>query len=224
MQRKVNLAIALTHVPGAHPHRDRLTHYWRSTFPGVRLVSDLRRQGVWPTTRLAWFRAILDAPEATHVIVVQDDFYAPSTFLDNVEEALEARPEHVVQLFTHARRQAEAHDRGDAWLTSSDLVWGGSTILPAGWVSEFLSDTGDRFPDDYPSCDVPLGWWVRRQGFTVWHTVPSLMEHVEPGTSLLGHANRTRVAAVPFDAPRRPFSEVPTKPLHIGRSRTRGVD
>ena len=219
------LAYAVTHVPGVHQHRDWVVERQRDHIAVDEYVTDPERLGVWPTTRVAWWRLALRHEDATHALVLQDDMSLCRGFETILSAAIAARPEHAIQLFTRANFLRNAHEEGDTWATSADLVWGGSTVLPMAWVEPFLRDVDRAFPADYPHDDVRLGWWLWKEGIRLWHTVPCLVEHVEPGRSLLGQSNRTRVAAVFEDRPGPvDFETIPEKPLHYGRSRTRGIE
>lgn len=218
-----SIAYGLTYVPGVHEHRDRIARHVRRRFR-AEVIRDEERKGVWGATRDAYARLARLRPEATHAFVLQDDFLPAPHFEDLIAAAVAARPEHAIQVFTHARFVRDAYERGDAWATSYDLVWGGTTVLPMSWVPSLL-DLTTRVPDD-ASADVTLAsWLVGVWDQTIWHTAPSLMQHAEPQTSLLGHGNSRRVASALVKADEHPdFSVIPQRPIHYSaRSRTKGA-
>lgn len=179
---------AMTHVPGTRGVTlGRVTR--RLDIP-YRIIPDTHLEGVWPTTRRAWLSILDRAPDegATHGIVLQDDMLPCRRFRATVEAAIAARPKVPIVIFC-ARPAAVAHarTRGHSWIESADGAWGGAVVLPIDMAREFV-DWCDRHVDPaYPHDDGRLTLWAFWTGRRFWLTVPSLVEHLLPRDSLLGH-------------------------------------
>lgn len=191
----VQVAYAVTHVPGIDL-RERVVARQRALLPDIEVIRDPDRQGVWPTTVRAYERLeVFARPGTTHVVVLQDDMAPCGEFRRLVEEAVDAAPEVPVSLFSLRRVIRDAREAGRSWALSKDGA-GPCTVLPAGWVRPFLDWARGSVRADYKHDDRRLMAWLIWTGrIPVWHTVPSLVEHVAPSESLLGNSNRTRLAA-----------------------------
>jgi len=161
--------------------------------------------GCWPTARRVW-EALVELP-GTHALVLQDDVGVCRDFRATLDRCVHARPESPLGFYAPRKAVDEARARGDAWVPIPDGVWGPSLLLPKPWVPEMLAWLDD--PESYSSKhkrlirDFPASSWYDRrveaflrhsERLPVWHTVPSLVEHLAASRSLLGHNNASRVA------------------------------
>lgn len=194
------VAVAVTHVPGT---RSRELQLLRAELGGARIphdvVTDPYREGVWPTTRRAWLRALelAEAEELSHVMVMQDDMLPVRGFGEGSTEALRANPNVVVNFFCSRPTLAEqARELGVHWGIAQDGTWGGTMAMPVDMARDFLAWEERMVPADYPHDDRRVTMYILTHYGTIWMTLPSLIEHTLPKESLLGHSNgRYRTAA-----------------------------
>lgn len=216
-----NLAVAVTHASWAEDlTRHLVVERQREEVPGLLVVHDRHRTGAWDVTRDAYRGLLVRFPEATHHLVLQDDMQPCKGFLGLARGAVEARPDHPICLFTMRKITREAYERGDSWAVSNEGGWGGSVIHPASWTEPYLTWDRGHVDPSYSSSDRRLMWWTHEvEGHReVWHTAPSLLQHVGAGASLMGHSNRTRVASVYDEDPGPIDWTVPDEPLRQSRS------
>lgn len=222
----VKIAYVLPHVPDVEARR-RFALDLRRQVPNLRVYPDPDRRGVWLTVRDALLDVYKRDPRATHVCILNDDHLLCRGFLDRMQEAVQARSDYLVQPFTITKKQAEAYERGDAWMTSFDLVSGGATF-PVSWVPDLVRDVdASAWSPERRTQDTRVAWWLVEKGLgPVWHTVPSLVEHGLAGASAMGHSNGSRTARVFLPDPSDvDFSAVPEKPVaYTSRGRTAGIE
>lgn len=114
-------------------------------------------------------------------------------FLATLEVIIPLLPDGVPIVLTDSRPEI---DRVTGhWMTSTDGAFGGATILPVEIVQPFLDWCRSYVPSSYPHDDYRLSFYFVSQRLTVWHPVPSLMEH-RGRKSLLGH-NASESAMTP---------------------------
>jgi hypothetical protein len=101
------------------------------------VVEDTRREGVWPAVVRGWSRALADA-DATHVLLMEDDFLPSKGFALAVRRAVALFPEDPISVWVTGAR-AGAHYRARRWFTAYDGVTGGSVVLPRALCEDFLS-------------------------------------------------------------------------------------
>lgn len=160
---------------------------------GFRVVNDTLREGVWPTARRAWEVGAISA--ASHVLVLQDDVHLCHAFPDNISAVVAARPAHILSLFSMGRGDVlKAKERGVSWAWGPDAAYGQALLMPRDEVRRFLAWEVDHVRPDYPHDDNRVAMYARCTGQGIWVPCPNLVNHGEPGASLLGHSNRHRVA------------------------------
>jgi hypothetical protein len=131
--------------------------------------------------RLAWSAA---GRNATHHLVLQDDVELCSGFLDHVEEAIAARPDAALSLFTEWGNRTGAALRmasllGDAWAEVVDpYVQTQALVLPAGVAAGFDAFAEREAGDDLMD-DTVMVAYLRRLGVRAVVPVPNLVEHAD---------------------------------------------
>jgi len=183
----ISLSINIVHNPAEAIRRSWVMDI-RREFPEARVVSDYAHHGCWPTCRRAWKMA-----GGTHHLALADDMVPPKGARDVLLSALTARPDACICLFTMRRCTVDALAVSKHWAVTPDGVWGGAVVLPTPWVSEWLTWDAGHVRPDYPHDDVRMALWLVKCGREVWHTAPSLFEHV--GASYGLHPNSKRVAS-----------------------------
>ena len=140
--------------------------------------------GDWPTARLAWLSY---HPEATHHMVMEDDIIPCRDLLAGVAEAVAHRPERAICLYANKKEIEDAREKGWSWVYCRGTYYNNqAVVLPTGWIDAFVShgDEEALFPDPI-GIDTRLRSFLGIIGERVLYTVPSLVEHGQPGGSLL---------------------------------------
>lgn len=194
---KPRLSTALMHVP-TDPKRRLWAMALRDAVPGLTVVEDSERAGVWSTARRAWLSF---GPSATHHMVLQDDFQVCRGFLGRVRSAVAAHPNAAISAFAppkvpEAHHEAAAAGRRFYETPSSSIQWGGTVVLPTEhalgfvrWADVMLPDLGRGRDSIFGDVDdVRLSMYLRAHGVQMLHTVPELVLHVGAGDSIIGHA------------------------------------
>jgi hypothetical protein len=143
------------------------------------------RLGAWPSYYLALTELLMRQPDADAVMIVQDDALFPQSggVRLYLEETLwPGRRAGLVSLYC-----SSAYTKPDpGWYAHPALwVWGAlAFVFPRDLAREFVVDpqvfahrwdpvTGGRANIDYV-----IGRWALRRRVAVWHTTPSLVQHV----------------------------------------------
>jgi hypothetical protein len=150
--------------------------------------------GCWPSWRKAALVSLRD-PAATHHLILGDDMLPCRGFLAAVTGVIAAAPDHWINLFSMRGSQAEARAAGLHWVVSAEGLWGGSYIVPTERLGAFLEwERQVCDPKQKNLADYRASLYVQLMGQRVWQTAPSLVQHIEPSGSLVGHNNARRVA------------------------------
>jgi SAM-dependent methyltransferase len=181
------LDIAVMHAPWDSVRRANVLRMARILAPqGVRLrvVEDKSRSGAWPTGRNAW---LTSPPGTTHQLVLQDDVELCDNFVAQVLAVVEANPTSIISLYcpVGAVRKASGH-----WLTIRGMTWGPALLMPVPkartvmtWVRTFIPE------DSTKSYDWRIAMFTRCEVEPLWVTSPSLVQHLNPQSSLMGHTS-----------------------------------
>ena len=156
------------------------------------------------------YRACLQAlePDATHLVIVQDDAQPCLDVPAALELVIAARPDDVIALFVpgigeHARRVLEACYHGKHWCHLFEHLFcpAVAMVYPRERVREILAFVAAKnYPASLTADDAILGYWMRETHTRVLGCVPSLVEHPDTVPSLVGThhmsgVNPARVAA-----------------------------
>lgn len=165
-----------------------------------------RQRSPWRTYR----RCIeLFPPEASHLVIVQDDVRLCAGFPDAARAAIAARPDHLIAFFVggepsdHARAVVEACERDLPWARLEASRW--CPAIALGWPRRLAVDLlafvdVQQWPREFTADDEIIGRYVAGRGVVPLATVPSLVEHPDTAPSLIGLRHRggrdyARVAA-----------------------------
>lgn len=187
-----SISYVCTHAPWS-PERRATVLDLKRQIPGLVVVEDYDRAGVWPTSRRAWKLATGDG----HTCVLQDDVIPCGSFVHTVEALVDARPDHCIYLYCPRKAADDALRAQGRWLRVRDPLGSLGVVMPnemaQRWL-QWLSDVG--FEDDWHrSYDVRLKLWLMEHQIEAWCPVPSVVEHACPTSSLLsGHNHPRRVA------------------------------
>ena len=161
---------------------------------GVQVVEDYAHAGPTPTwLRLA--RATLVAnPEATHVLLMEDDAQPTKGFRRHATNAIEVKPDVPIGFCSVLPYE---YPPGGAWVAYAKK-WrcGVAVCYPRQLLIDFLAwhdseAVKEVQPIHYVAPDALMGHYllnVLKQ--PMWVTVPQLVEHGGAGQSTLGHNQR----------------------------------
>ena len=136
----------------------------------------------------------MQATNATHHLVLEDDLVLCEDFLEGVIEALSWAPHGPVNFYANRAVVERCREQGSSWARIEDGYWGQATCFPSDQVREFLSwDRANLRPDAFAH-DSRKTVWGLATGKWVWCTVPSLVDHEGASSSTIGYSNKNRRA------------------------------
>lgn len=191
----IDLSIAIQHTPG-YSDRSRwvesILKQLRAEKPtvGLTVIEDKKREGGWPTL----LRTLEAASGATHHLTLNDDVSLCKDFVASVEEVIRARPNNLIALYTNSRVVFTARHRRESWIQNTG-VEGAAVIWPTALIAEFIEWQSVHIASDFPWADVRVSMWLMKTSKPAFATVPSLIQHLGCGASLLGLNGRSKVAA-----------------------------
>ncbi len=134
-------------------------------------------------------------PEAEYHLVIQDDSIPCADLLTGLNAAVEHVPHHCpLMLYVGntrphrgviGRAVKEADKVGASWLVMAETYWGPGLVIPTHLIDE-LVEWGDSQRD--ANYDRRIGRWFRNQGIEVWCPWPSLVEHRDSPSLVVGRA------------------------------------
>lgn len=135
-------------------------------------------RGLWDTARRAW---LAHDPDATHHLVLQDDVVVCRDLIAGLTRALEQVPTSPVTAFTMRYRvkppaRAKVAASTDPWFRDTRSLSGQAIVLPVADIAAVVK-YGDRSHRKYDDQKI-LEFYTRRR-VDVWHTVPSLVDHLD---------------------------------------------
>jgi hypothetical protein len=175
----------------------------------TRVIESPEPKGSWWTARRCWEDGVV-ADGATHVCVLNDDVEPIPGFDGHLHNALSAYPDQAIALYTKHKDCPQVSVA--SWYVSANGMTVG-IVLPVSMALEMLAWVRDHFrlpahaPKPYPS-DATVDLFLMATGRRVYTTVPALVEHMAPDTSLLGNENhpgrKAAVTGTPGDWARPP--------------------
>ena len=155
--------------------------------PAVEVITD--HAGGIPNPLRGYLLCLEDPPpEATHLVIVQDDALPCRDFDARVKEAVEEKPDDLISLFVGGLRGRTltnfyaAQKMGKRWTTIyfREIHHVVALVWPVAEAAAFLRwfETA-RIPGAKPprSDDAAVGYWARTTRRTFWARVPCLVEH-----------------------------------------------
>lgn len=155
----------------------------------------------------------------SHCVLLNDDLILCKDFLAIVRKVIEARPNHLINLYNSHDLAHVAVERKLSWLTSVNGLIGNAYVLPTEHLRAFLEWRAHNLTPgtiELLSEDNLLNLWAMEQGALVWHTVPALVDH---DTSVPSCFDNTQVRK-PTVGPLPDMSAVDwnTDAIHVGRA------
>lgn len=190
-KKPVRLSIAIMMHPSRHEHVERMIaalNFNRTEPEDSRMITvctDLWEEGVWTNGQKAWKSHNLD-PTATHHLVLQDDLLVCRDFIAGAEAALAEIPDDAFCSFFAAYEL-----RGEVVPWRIDTVaWGQAIAAPASLCDEWIDWCSRHVRGEIRSYDRRFSLYTVKNHRDVWHTQPSLVEHIGAYSSLLGTGGR----------------------------------
>jgi hypothetical protein len=182
----VDLSIAIQHTPDNADRRtwvECILKQLAAERPALRVevVEDRKREGSWPT----FLRTLKAASGATHHLMLNDDVSLCKEFVTSVEGVIRARPNNLISLYTNSQWVFTARHRREAWI-EKPCIEGAAMLWPRALIAEFIAWQSVHIARDFPWEDVRVAIWLLMTSKRAFATVPSLVQHVGCGKSLLG--------------------------------------
>lgn len=178
---KIKLSIAIQHCPTEERVRmknnllEQLDHD-----PRIKVVA----QGdLWNNCKACLRSA---DPDATHILVLQDDIEVCKDFLATVEKAVELRPNNHITFFTNRNDDlTKALNEGKRWVRIKRWLMAQAYVVPVSMVEPFIN-----FADNYLTPEVKFDddRWCIYHLYTrtyVWATAPTLVQHLAWGETTI---------------------------------------
>lgn len=143
------------------------------------------------------FRHLLETTpgEATHRFQIQDDAVVCPHLREAVQAAVTARPDRVVVFcvtgnpYHHAQAVRAACAADEPWARLDYAYWLPliSTCWPVGLIEPFMDWVdAQQWPPEFCADDEICGRYLREIEHSALATVPSLVDHPDRNTSLIG--------------------------------------
>jgi hypothetical protein len=186
------LYVAVMHVPGI-PERAAALSALLHRVPTAQVFQDPDRQGAWWNARRCWEAGI--ASGADWIVVMNDDALPCAGFLDVATRALATRDKDSPVCFYVATERAKGVTT--PWMTTHDAVLGVACALSREAAIDFLEWHDHALTVPWTD-DGRVALWAMATGRLVYTTLPGLVEHQLPASSLVGNeSDDCRTAAVP---------------------------
>ncbi|MBC8031790.1 MAG: hypothetical protein H7Z16_17030 [Pyrinomonadaceae bacterium] len=191
----IDFSIAIQHTPAYADRRrwvESMVKKLRAEEPTLRLevIKDKEREGSWPT----YLRTLQAASGASHHLMLNDDLSLCKDFVASVREVIQARPNALISLYTNSPVVFTARRRRESWIQNTG-VEGAAVIWPTTLIAEFIEWQSVHIAPDFPFEDVRVSMWLYKTSKPAFATVPSLIQHLGWGASLVGLNARSKVAS-----------------------------
>lgn len=203
----LNVTAAVMHAPW-YAYRGAIVSALRKKIPGLHVVEDTERKGCWHTAKRAWSLGL--ELGGTHHLVLQDDVKLCASFWRHLPYVVSHAPRQAIYLYSCRQTVLRLSRENDChWIRQWGALNAQAIVLPAPIIKDWLRwlDEEGNIPDDVmPDVDDSrLALYLMANDMESWITVPTLVDHVLPNASTLGHNNPDHVSC-DFLADRKPGS------------------
>jgi hypothetical protein len=156
---------------------------------------DRAHLGPWVGFKGAATLALERNPDASHVLLLQDDLTFCRNFETVARDVIASNPTEPLSLFSpYGRHAQQAQKAGHRWYRRKDAMWGQATVWPRALVEPLIA-FGDRmFQDDFIMEDTRIAAFLLEARRPMWYTVPALVQHAGAARSMIGLSNKQRIA------------------------------
>lgn len=182
----------------AHIKRKTMAEALAASVSADHVWMDEGHHGEWENHLRAW-EAARDSGKK-YAIILQDDALPIEDFRKHVADAIAAKPDEMISLYTGTHRPRKqqvldavelAESQNASWLVANTLMWGVGVVLPTDQIQGML----DRIRKSVLPYDQRLGRWIEVSRRSVYYTWPSLVNHADEETvAHTGKAQGVRVA------------------------------
>lgn len=197
----MSFAISIAHAAHREGRRDslnRLLHLLGlSSAHRVVVCAEPGKPSEWSDKQWAGASLLAEQYGLTHAMLLNDDMVPCEGFMAAAERLIEARPNHIVNLYNTHPLAKKAKADGLSWITSADGLIGNAYILPIAGLRAFREWRASSLKGgtvDELSEDQLINLWAMQQGALIWHTVPALMNHDTTVPSCFGNTQLRRPA------------------------------
>lgn len=184
--------------------------------PSSYVVRDYDRKGAWPVAKRCWEQGLHD--EATHICVLNDDALPCLHFEDVLANAISAVPNDILSLYTNHNKAKQVHAAGHHWYSTVDGLVGVGCVLPRYIAQRFLEWEATCLNGKPITDDGKINLFAMCEGLRIFTTVPSLVDHQLPGSSLVGNEqDEHRRPVVPPESDMRSIEWTPFHVPFMGR-------
>ena len=187
----LNLAITIM----GDIRRSAMVDAMRKQLPMAEVVMDTDQSGPWLTAKRAWLRG----EGATHNLVVQEDIGLCKDFLAGAEAAIEVNPFEIISFFSMSSVIKKALGKNKSWVKLRSLSWAQAIVMPMNVVFKFMEWEEDNVAPSFKGDDARISLYALNHYLDVWHTAPSLVEHLGWEEGIAGNpaklGGRPRVAS-----------------------------
>lgn len=148
-------------------------------------IKDASKEGVLVTTKRAWMAA--RSSGATHHLVMQDDALPCRDFLEGAVRAIEAQPNAPVSFFDMSKAITDARAKGLSWAVRKSLSTALALAMPTKMAIDSYAWMDSHLYRGLGGSDERMSCYFLHHDIPVWYTVPSLVQHMDNGHSLLSH-------------------------------------
>jgi len=148
-----------------------------------RVYIDKRKLGPWGNTK----RALENVrPEATHLLILQDDIEVVRNFDLAVNLFADMFPDNLVSFYVPRRKtHMEAYEQGYQFVIYRNGLYGPAILFPTKYIADILEWQAKAIPQHIiTNSDFRIGLYFAFKGIDMYNTVPSLVEHLGQGKSI----------------------------------------
>lgn len=151
-------------------------------------------KGIWWNAKRAWSTY---PDDATHICVLQEDIAVCDDFRATLDAIVSEEPWRVITLCALGKFVAKVARGGHRWMRLPPWrPFGVGNVMPVAEAERWLEWCRINVPDGVPgrenSDDGRLGDWLTTTQRLLYAPVPSPIQHVGMGRSLVGHDNFAR--------------------------------
>jgi hypothetical protein len=193
------IGIGIDLVVQAHPARSDLAEALAGEIAG-RVCYDPEPESPVKSPWRTYRHCIETAPpDASHLVVIQEDATACAGFVAAARAAIAARPDRVIVLCVtgnpprHRLAVMKACERGAPWADLEYAHWLPAIAVawPAGVARDLVAWVDEQnYPPRFVADDEIAGRFLRARGITAVATVPSLVDHDDVAQSIMSRRRR----------------------------------
>jgi hypothetical protein len=184
-----SLMLASFNMTREQLYRTHCEPIWQREGVYLHVTHDKDKSGCWTTCRRAW-QHLVDNTNASHLVVVQDDFIPCKGFLHRLDESISEHPSEVTTFFQPAMQNRNdvkklmSQNMNNKTFQLPDtgiIVWGGCLVLPHHLVRPIV-ELADQLQfgqiDDVRLSVAMQMLQFQGANFKIHCTSPSLVKHL----------------------------------------------